>query len=100
MGRKAKFNRHHIAEIAVEALELDLPLVSTLAVVLDTDQNQARLALRAAQRGGFIGAGTHQPTKAQIHRNTSREQSFLVCEHCLQHWPCTTVKKSANRERR
>lgn len=92
-GRPPNFDRHQVAAIVMEALQLGLPLISTLAIVLDTTEEKASRALRGAREGKHLGVGKHYPARAVIHRNSSKEHTYLACEHCLNPWPCPTATR-------
>ncbi len=82
------FDRQRVATLYVAALELEIPIISTLVDVLKVTNSRARYMTRVARDEGFLGRAPHHPTRAVIHRNTYKEKSWLVCQECLTRWPC------------
>jgi hypothetical protein len=77
-----------VADVYLEALELGLPVIDTVSQVFALSRRQARYVLQRTRRAGHLGRAHHHPAKAVIHRNTTSEHSWIVCERCLRPWPC------------
>ncbi len=88
MPRPQKHDREKIAAIAMEAMELEIPVGHAISEIVGVSASMARYLLRAVKEDGFLGAPPHHPARAHIHRGTQQSRSWMVCEHCLNYWPC------------
>lgn len=99
--RHRPHRRHDLAEVARiydAAIKAHQPTTKTIAEHFDLSHSAAaKLVMRSRaaghlpptiQGGAPKGHAVHRPTIAVVHRNHSTERKFLVCDECLEHWPC------------
>lgn len=81
-------DRAQVATIALEAIDLGLPVIPTIMAVLDCTNNQARYLSRLVRLAGLLGQAPHHPARATIHRGSRTEHTWTVCQDCKITWPC------------
>jgi hypothetical protein len=66
MVAKQTFDREKVAHIVMEAIDLGLPIIVTVA-------------------------DPHFAVRATVHRGSKQEHSWLACESCYLPWPCPSA---------
>ena len=88
MPASRQYDAHQVAKIILEALDLGLPITSTVQQVLGVERPRANYMIRGVRLAGLMSYREHEPARAVIHRNTLNQQAWLVCQHCKTPWPC------------
>ncbi len=84
----APFDQDQVAKLYLEAVELGMAPTHVIREVLDVTPSRASFMARKIRNTDLLGRAPHYPARATIHRNTAKATSFVVCEHCLERWPC------------
>jgi hypothetical protein len=89
MPRTNSFDHPQVARLYFEALDLGLPIISTIVDILDVSAARAKQMVRQVRAAGLLGTAPHFAARATIHRGSAgKERNWLVCEHCIHPWPC------------
>lgn len=100
MPAPRNFDRDKVTAIVLECIELGLPLVATVQTIMECTINQARHMVRTVREDGHLGSHPHLPARASVHRGSKLSRSWVVCQYCIEPWPCAKAYPTKKPKRR